>query len=97
MIAKNEDHAAHVQWRSAWLWYGLFGKLIGYGYHPWRAFWISVAIIVFASFLFDYGYDAKILTPTEEKTYALYVEKDGKGDHFERYSVFDPFIYSVAP
>jgi len=31
MIAKNEEHAHYVQWRPEWLWYGLFGQLIGYG------------------------------------------------------------------
>jgi hypothetical protein len=95
MIAKNEDQAAHLHWRPAWLWYGLFGKLIGYGYRPWRAFWFSVALIVIGCLLFSWGYNSKIVTPTEERAYATYVEKDGKGDHFERYAVFNPFIYSL--
>ena len=38
MIAKNEEHARYIQWRPEWLWYGLFGQIIGYGYSPWRAF-----------------------------------------------------------
>ena len=45
MIEKNKDYAARLHWRRAWLWYGLVGKLIGYGYRPWRAFWISVIVI----------------------------------------------------
>jgi hypothetical protein len=95
MIQKNKDHARHVRWRLEWLWYGLFGKLIGYGYRPWRAFWISVTLIVIGCLLFNSGYISRIVTPTEENAYALYMEKDGKGDHFERYPVFNPFIYSV--
>jgi len=83
MIEKNKDHARHVRWRLLWLWYGLFGKVVGYGYRPWRAFWFSVALIVIGCWLFSGGYNDKILTPTEERAYAVYVEKDGKGDHFE--------------
>jgi sRNA-binding regulator protein Hfq len=45
MIAKNKNHATHRHWHSAWLWYGLFGKLIGYGYRPWSAFKISLIVI----------------------------------------------------
>jgi hypothetical protein len=95
MIAKNEDQAAHLHWRPAWLWYGFFGKVIGYGYRPWRAFWISVALIVIGCLLFNSGYNSKIVTPTEEKAFVVYAEKNGKGDHSERYPVFNPFIYSV--
>jgi hypothetical protein len=95
MIAKNENQAAHLHWRPQWLWYGLFGKLIGYGYRPWRAFWISVALLVIGSLLFNSGYKSKIVTPTEEKAFVVYAEKKGKGDHFERYPVFNPFFYSV--
>jgi hypothetical protein len=38
------------------LWFGVFGRLIGYGYHPEKAFWLSVGWVIFASFVF---YDAK--------------------------------------
>jgi hypothetical protein len=95
MIAKNEDHASHLHRRPAWLWYGFFGKLIGYGYRPWRAFCLSVALIVIGCLLFNGGYISKIVTPTEKEAYAVYVDKNGKGDHFERYPVFNAFIYSV--
>jgi hypothetical protein len=58
MIAKNKDHAAHLNWRPAWLWYGFFGKLIGYGYRPWRAFWISLFLIGIGCWLFNAGYNS---------------------------------------
>jgi hypothetical protein len=95
MIAKNGEQASHLHWRPAWLWYGFFGKLIGFGYRPWRAFWFSVALIVVGYGLFNWGYSSKIVTPTEEEAYAVYMDKNGNGDHFERYPAFDPFIYSV--
>jgi sRNA-binding regulator protein Hfq len=95
MIAKNKDQAAHLHWSPAWLWYGFFGKLIGYGYRPSYAFGISVGLIVIGCLLFKIGHNSKIVTPTEEKAFVVYVEKNGKGDHFERYPVFNSFIYSV--
>jgi hypothetical protein len=95
MIEKNKDYAKRIHGRPAWLWYGLFGKLIGYGYRPWRAFGISLALIVIGCGLFNWGYTSKIVTPTEKEAYAVYVDKNGKDDHFDRYPVFNPFIYSA--
>ncbi|MBV8215059.1 MAG: hypothetical protein JOZ08_17770 [Verrucomicrobia bacterium] len=94
MVAKNEDHAKHVRW-PAWLWYSFFGRLVGYGYRPLRAFAVSVLLIVIGTLIFEAGYYAKIVTPTEEKAYAVYIDKGGKGDHFEHYPVFNPLVYSI--
>jgi hypothetical protein len=95
LVEKNKDYAKYVHWRPAWLWYGFLGKSIGYGYHPWRALGISLVFIVIGSGLFYWGYNAKIITPTEKEAYTTYVDKNGRGDHFERYPAFYPIVYST--
>ncbi len=101
MIQKNKDQAKHLHWRLEWLWYGFIGKAIGYGYSPWRAFWISLFVICVGWFVFERGYHSSLFTPTEDKAYL--VEKDGtrrlskngtpqiSGD----YPKFNAFVYSA--
>ena len=93
MIAKNEEHASYLHWRSEWIWYGLLGKLIGYGYRPWRAFVISMVVIGIGWLFFLGGYRHGLITPTEEKAYVLL--KDGKRDMSEIYPKFNAFVYSL--
>jgi hypothetical protein len=100
MIAKNEDHAEHLNWRPAWLWYGLLGKLIGYGYRPWRAFIISLIVIGIGWLFFQLGYHSNLFIPTGDKAYV--VEKDGTRrlkngmpQISEDYPKFNAFVYSM--
>ena len=93
MIAKNEEHAHYVQWRPEWLWYGLFGHLIGYGYSPWRAFFISLGVIGLGWWLFRRGYRRGLVTPTNTGEYT--VEKDGAQASSDDYPKFNAFIYSL--
>jgi hypothetical protein len=90
MIAKNKNQAAHLHWRPAWLWYGLFGKLVGYGYRPWRAFLISLVVIGIGWLVFDYGFNHDLVTPPEEKAY-----KTGTHELTELYPRFNAFVYSL--
>jgi hypothetical protein len=83
MIEKNKEHARYVRWRPEWLWYGFFGKITGYGYRRWRAFWISIVLIVIGSWFFSAAYKAGIMTPTE------------RSDRSVTYPVFNPLVYSV--
>ena len=78
---------------SAWLWYGFFGKIIGYGYRPWRAFWISLTVIGIGCWVFWGGYRHGLITPTDDKAYV--VEKNGKRHLSELYPKFDSFVYSL--
>lgn len=93
MIAKNQEQARYVQWRPEWLWYGLFGHLIGYGYSPWRAFDISLIVIGIGWWLFRRGYRRGLVTPTGDTEYN--VEKDGVHLSSTDYPQFDAFIYSL--
>jgi hypothetical protein len=67
-IAKNEDRSSLKLSFGEWWWYRVFGKVIGYGYRPGHAFWISVGFVIVGFFLFRFGYKAKLMTHTSEKT-----------------------------
>lgn len=67
LIAKSKDRAKFVKLTlPEWFWYHIFGKLIGYGYSPARAFWISLSIVLLGWGLFSMGFSAKLITPTNE-------------------------------
>jgi hypothetical protein len=82
MIAKNEEHGRYLQsvvwdWHRPlaltrffeWLWYRVFGHiLIGYGYEPWRAFVISIGVILLGWRLFRRGYFLGLITPKGRKS-----------------------------
>jgi hypothetical protein len=93
MIAKNEEHARYVQWRPEWLWYGLFGQVIGYGCSPWRAFGISLGVIAIGWWLFRRGYVRGLVTPTGGAEYTL--EKDGAHPSSDDHPKFNAFVYSL--
>lgn len=93
MIAKNEEHARYLHWRPEWLWYGLLGKLIGYGYRSWRAFVISIAVIGIGWWLFWRGYRRGLVTPTGDVAYT--VKEDGVHPASEDYPKFNAFVYSL--
>jgi hypothetical protein len=101
MVAKNKDQAAHLHWRPAWLWFGLFGKLIGYGYRPWRAFLISLIMIGFGWLVFERGYHSKLVTPTGDKAYLVEkngtrrLSKNGTPQVSDDHPKFNAFVYSV--
>ena len=93
MIAKNEEHAHYVERSPEWLWYGLFGQLIGYGYSPWRAFGISLIIILIGWAAFRRGYCRGLITPTGETEYTM--ENDEAHPVSKDYPKFNAFVYSL--
>jgi sRNA-binding regulator protein Hfq len=102
MIEKNRDRARFTRFPGqAWWWYNIFGKLIGYGYAPWRAFAMSVAMIVLGTFLFHCGFSNDLVTPAKENVYAkapngqLELDKSGRPKIVENYPVFNAFVYSL--
>ena len=77
MIEKNLDHANFTKPLSQeWWWYNVFGWLIGYGYAPSRAFFISVGVILFGWWRFHRGFTRKLILPSNENGY----EKDSAGN-----------------
>ncbi len=89
LIAKNTDRAGYTKaLRGEWWWYGFIGKLIGYGYRPWRAFWLSWLFIVSGSFFFAHGMKRGLMMRTKNLPQDLKRPADN-------YPKFNAFIYSL--
>jgi hypothetical protein len=102
MIEKNRQRARFSHFpEQAWWWYNLFGRLIGYGYAPWRAFGLSVAMILLGWYLFHLGFSHCVFSPTKESAYVkapnghLMLDKCGRPEVSEDYPVFNAFVYSL--
>jgi hypothetical protein len=101
MVEKNRRHQKFTTTlRGEWWWYNVFGKLIGYGYLPSRAFFMSLGMIAIGAILFRIGYAADIISPTSESAYASYGgTRDPAGSRRYRfcsdYPKFNAFIFSL--
>lgn len=101
MIEKNRERARFADFpHQSWWWYNLFGKLIGYGYRPWRAFALSAAMILLGTFLFYVGFAHDLVSPTSENAYVKapngqVIEERGRPKPSETYPVFNAFFYSL--
>ena len=101
MVEKNRDRARFTKvFHQSWWWYNVFGRLISYGYAPWRAFSMSVAMILLGTFLFHLGSAHDLISPIKESAYAkaqngqLIVE-NGRKKISEEYPTFNAFFYSL--
>ncbi|MFL6520009.1 MAG: hypothetical protein ACJ8NS_07295 [Chthoniobacterales bacterium] len=85
--------------RQEWWWYNAFGKLIGYGYKPWRAFGLSVLVILFGTFLLHEGYKHRLILPTHKDAYEKAVAGvpgvSAKPRLAPDYPRFNSFAYSI--
>jgi len=102
MIEKNQERARFTHFpQQGWWWYNVFGRLIGYGYAPWRALAISVAMILLGWFLFYQGFSHDLISPTRENAYVktpnghLVLGKSGRPEISKDYPVFNPLVYSL--
>jgi len=92
LYAKEVDRArlTRLSW-SEWPWYRLFGPLIGYGYKPWRAFWLSLAVVILGTVLFAQGSKAGLMTPAKGEAYL----PDKPTELANFYPKLQPFMYSL--
>ncbi len=74
-------------------WYRIFGPLIGYGYKPWRAFWLSIAVVLLGAVLFGLGEKYDLMVPAKIDGYIT--ASDGKRTVSEDYPQLAPFMYSL--
>jgi hypothetical protein len=74
-------------------WYRIFGPLIGYGYKPWRALWLSVLVVIVGAILFGVGASQGLMVPAKAEAYIA--GADGKQMVSENYAVLNPLMYSV--
>jgi hypothetical protein len=73
-------------------WSVILDLTIGYGYRPLRALWWIGGFVLLGGVLFGVGHGARIVTPTEETAYNVYVDSGSTPPH---YPPFHPFIYAL--
>ena len=101
MIERNRERAKFTQFRQqGWWWYNVFGRFIGYGYAPWRAFATSIAMILLGTLLFRRGFKHELIGPASDNAYAKapdgqVIEENGRPKISEKYPVFNAFVYSL--
>jgi hypothetical protein len=87
-IAK--DQGLKLLWD--WCWYKFFGWIIGYGYRPWNALYLSFGFVLLGTVVFKIGYDKQIVIPTDDRAW---VNSGGAEQLSETYPKFNAFIYSL--
>jgi hypothetical protein len=55
--------------KQEWWWYNVLGRLNGYGYKPWRAFFLSLAVIFLGWGLFHFGYTRNLILPERDNAF----------------------------
>ncbi len=73
-------------------WNLMLEATIGFGYKPLRALWWIAGFVVLGTILFRWGYDMRLITPTEEAAYREFV---ASGEAPPHYPIFNPFVYSL--
>jgi hypothetical protein len=101
LVAKADDRARLIKMafpERCWHWF--LGWTIGYGYRPWRALVMSIAVITGGSLIFLIGHEAKIIRETKVVEYVEYVAlADPNSPRKLRvrkdYPDFNFFVYSL--
>jgi len=93
LIAKNEDPARlkHMPFFQK-CGHHFLGWTIGYGYRPWRPVWMLAVIILLGWGLFDMGFQAGVMAPTDKNAYAA---EGGDRRVAAGYPTFNPLMYSL--
>ncbi|HWA97024.1 MAG TPA: hypothetical protein VG713_00965 [Pirellulales bacterium] len=93
-FAKEHDRATRstLTWSQV-PWYRIFGPLIGYGYKPWRAFWLSVGVVLLGTVLFGLGARGGVMSPA--KAEAFVADADGQMKVSPHYPAMQSFMYSL--
>jgi hypothetical protein len=76
------------------LWYRYIGRLIGYGYEPFRAIKIGGAIVLFGALIFTIGARRGLMAETKLAEHVLSKENEG-GVVSPTYPRFNPLVYSL--
>ena len=93
LIAKEEvvRHDAGLG-RMERAWNLMLDVTIGYGYRPLRALWWIAGFVIVGTVLFGLAYRARIVTPTDEAAYRVFVESGVAPPH---YPPFHAFVYAL--
>ena len=93
LVAKNRDDGRHRKEPWDAIWYKGLGKLIGFGYRPWNALFVSFGVIAIGTVLFGIGFRKEIVTPTTDAAFG--VIRGSQHQLLESYPRFNAFIYSL--
>jgi hypothetical protein len=74
------------------VWRKVLWATIGYGYRPLRALWWVLLFVAIGTAFFAWGYRARLIAPTEEAAYEVFVRTGVPPIH---YPPFSSFIYSL--
>lgn len=77
------------------LWYRYLGRLIGYGYEPFRAVKIGVAIVLFGAMVFAIGARRHLMAETKLAEQVLSNDNQGGGLVSPTYPRFNALVYSL--
>jgi hypothetical protein len=88
-IAQHRTKKRYLKLLGDVFWFCLFGKLIDFGYHPWRALIPSVGFVLFGAFLFGLVFREQIV-PTKDNAY-----EPNTRNLTETYPPFNALIYSL--
>lgn len=79
----------------AWLWRWILRLFIGYGYRPWYAVLWGLGVVTIGSFLFRYGYDLGVMTPTKAQAYVTFEKSAVNERHGEPPPYYPRFVAPV--
>jgi len=74
------------------LWRCALDAVIGYGYRPLRAIWWILGFVAFGAALFRWGYEQRLITPTEADAYEAFLQR---GEPPPYYPPFSSIVYSL--
>jgi len=73
-------------------WNALLQATIGYGFIPLRALWWILGFVALGTVLFQWGYERRVVSPTEETAYESFMQSGRTPPH---YPPFNAFVYSL--
>jgi hypothetical protein len=74
------------------MWNLLLDSTIGYGYRPLRALWWIGGFVLLGTILFERGYRAGVMTPTDAAAFESYARNGKPPAHYPH---FNAFVYSL--
>lgn len=97
LIARESDPARiRSSGLAEWFWWHVVARYtIGYGYAPWRAFWIGVVLVLVGWLVFHMGFkgplDERLITPTDSE----FLYSAPTPEALSRYPAFNALVFSI--
>jgi hypothetical protein len=92
-IYEGPDIIKYAKLHYDYWWYRRFGELIGFGYQPSHALFLSFAVILVGIAVFKAGYEGGLILPVSENAYGTFGAWTGQLK--DSYPKFNSIIYSI--